>query len=72
MGVSEMRETEWLSAKVKIRYHHPAQTATCEMLTDGVLRICFHEPVRAAAPGQSAVAYDGAGRVLFGGVIQKS
>ena len=68
-GIPEMQAGERLEAEAKIRYHHPAQTAVCEMLPDGRMRICFRNPVRAAAPGQSAVVYDSEGRVLCGGVI---
>ena len=39
------------------------------MGNEGKLRILFDEPVRAAAPGQSAVFYDEDGYVLGGGVI---
>jgi tRNA-specific 2-thiouridylase len=55
---------------VKVRYHHTAQAATITREEkDGLLRIAFDEPVRAAAPGQSAVWYDGEGNVLGGGII---
>ena len=69
-AAAEMPPGAHFAANVKIRYHHPAQSAVCEMQRDGSLRIRFAVPVRAAAPGQSAVAYDSAGRVLCGGIIQ--
>ena len=70
MGIPALCPGEQLRAEAKIRYHHPAQAAVCEMSAGGQMRIRFREPVRAAAPGQSAVVYDHAGRVLCGGVIQ--
>ncbi|MBR3447746.1 MAG: tRNA 2-thiouridine(34) synthase MnmA [Oscillospiraceae bacterium] len=69
MGIPALQPGEQLAAAVRIRYHHPAQAAVCEMLADGTLHIRFREPVRAAVPGQSAVAYDSEGRVLCGGII---
>ena len=69
MGMREPAAGESFAANVKIRYHHPAQDAVCEMLTDGRLRVRFRQPVRAAAPGQSAVFYDRSGCVLGGGII---
>ncbi len=70
MGIPEMKPGEQFAAEAKIRYHHPAQAAVCEMQEHGILRIRFQEPVRAAAPGQSAVVYDNAGHVLCGGMIR--
>ncbi|MCR5306316.1 MAG: tRNA 2-thiouridine(34) synthase MnmA [Oscillospiraceae bacterium] len=70
MGIPELPPGEPFRADVKIRYHHPAQPASCEMQKDGRLRIRFQKPVRAAAPGQSAVAYDSAGRILCSGIIR--
>jgi tRNA-specific 2-thiouridylase len=69
MGIPEMKPGEQLAAEAKIRYHHPAQAAVCEIQDAGIMCIRFQEPVRAAAPGQSAVVYDTEGRVLCGGVI---
>jgi tRNA-specific 2-thiouridylase len=39
------------------------------MLDDGLLRITFDDPVRAAAPGQSSVFYDENDCVIGGGII---
>ena len=39
------------------------------MESEDMLRICFDEPVRAAAPGQSAVFYDEERCVIGGGII---
>ena len=54
--------------RVKIRYHHPAVSASVQMEEDGAL-IRFDTPVRAPAPGQSAVFYDEDRCVIGGGVI---
>jgi len=53
----------------KIRYSHKA--ASCVIRYEGDVVICiFDEAQRAITPGQSAVFYDGSGRVVCGGVIQ--
>ncbi|MBR6106602.1 MAG: tRNA 2-thiouridine(34) synthase MnmA [Oscillospiraceae bacterium] len=70
MGIPELQPGVPLEADVKIRYHHTAQSAVCSLQNDGRLRIRFREPVRAAAPGQSAVVYDSAGRILCSGIIR--
>ena len=40
-------------------------------IADGRARVEMERPIRAVAPGQSAVFYAPDGRVLGGGVIQK-
>ena len=55
--------------EVKVRYATPSTSATVQPLSDGTLRILFHEPQRALSPGQSAVLYRN-DRVLGGGIIQ--
>ena len=69
MGLAELPPGEPLSAFAKIRYHHPAAPALLTLREDGLLRIGFAEPVRAPAPGQTAVCYDEQGRVLLGARI---
>ncbi len=59
---SEMRVT------AKLRYRHNAQPATINPLEDGMVKIVFDEPQRAASPGQAAVFYDGE-IVVGGGII---
>ena len=54
---------------VKVRYHHEGASARIEALSADTARVTFDEPVRAAAPGQSAVWYDENGYVIGGGVI---
>ncbi len=71
MSIPEPETGSCLSCAVKIRYHHPAQKAILEQQENGLVRIRFDKPVRAAAPGQSAVFYDAEERVIGGGVIMK-
>jgi tRNA-specific 2-thiouridylase len=63
-----------LRVLARIRYRHPEQPATLEPFEGpGHARLVFDEPVRAAAPGQSAVFFD-PGRpevVVGGGVISR-
>ena len=53
---------------VQIRYRSKPTFATVISYGSETLRLKFDDPVRAAAPGQSAVLYDG-GIVVAGGVI---
>jgi tRNA-specific 2-thiouridylase len=52
-------------ALVQVRYRHPGASARLEIQANGELRAHFDEPVRAVAPGQAAVFYDG--DVVLGG-----
>ena len=69
MGAVPLSGDEKLHCRTKIRYHHPAAVSTIERIDDNTIRIVFDEPVRAAAPGQSAVFYDDDMCVLGGGMI---
>ncbi len=53
----------------KIRYRHAPVPCSVEPLQNGRWHIVFDQPIRAAAPGQSVVLYDG-DRVLGGGIIE--
>jgi tRNA-specific 2-thiouridylase len=57
-----------LSAKVQIRYRHPAAMARLSR-EDGIVRVAFDTPQRAITPGQSAVFYN-RDTVLGGGRIR--
>lgn len=57
-----------LMASVQVRYRSRPQAATISPLGDGRVRVAFDSPVRAIAPGQAAVFYEG-DRVLGGGWI---
>ena len=69
MSIAGLQEGEMLDCAVKVRYHHAPQRAVIENEGEGRVRISFEDPVRAPAPGQSAVFYDGDGCVIGGGVI---
>jgi tRNA-uridine 2-sulfurtransferase len=64
-GIREIR------VLARIRSRHPEQPGTLELLSDGTrARLVFDEPVRAAAPGQSAVFFDpDRPEVLLGGGV---
>ncbi len=76
MGAAEINIGETYFAKV--RYSHKAQK--CSIIGVGPseitgnasqeITVAFDPPVRAATPGQSAVLYDGDGRVMCGGIIK--
>ncbi len=59
-----------LRGRAKVRRNHPAAPCAAEGLGGGRVRLRFDPPVRAAAPGQSAVLYDEGGWVLGGGWIE--
>ena len=68
MGVQEIGEGG-LRALVRIRYHHSGEHAKIVQEGDDRIRMFFDAPVRAPAPGQTAVFYDDRGYVLGGGRI---
>ena len=61
-----------LRGAAKVRRGHGPQAAVAEGLGEGRVRIAFEEPVRAPAPGQAAVFYDGEGWVTGGGWIESA
>ncbi|MCM1193853.1 MAG: tRNA 2-thiouridine(34) synthase MnmA [Butyrivibrio sp.] len=66
MSVEDIREP--CRVKAKIRYNHQGEYCRIEKADEGRIRCTFERPVRAAAPGQAAVFYDGE-YVLGGGTI---
>ena len=56
-------------ARVQVRYRHAGAPARLEIHGSGEVLACFDDPVRAVAPGQAAVFYDG-DVVLGGGWIK--
>ena len=58
MGVPDLRKGETLRCMAKVRYHHSPQEAVMEAIGPDQVMVSFKEPVRAPAPGQSAVFYD--------------
>ena len=71
MALEDILPGEKIRAAVKIRYHHAAVPAVLERIDNNTLSVLFDEPVKAPAPGQSAVFYDSENRVLGGGIIQQ-
>ena len=69
MSIPKPLENKSFRSNVKIRYHHRAQSATLTLTDSDTVLIEFDEPVKAPAPGQSAVFYDDDGCVMGGGVI---
>ena len=72
MGIDGLPCGETLRADVKIRYHHAPQPASVTMLPDGNMQLRFAQPVRAAAPGQTAVLYDDNACVIGCGTIVRT
>ena len=72
MGMEEPGEKSGLTrAFIRIRYAHRG-TWGYVMPDEGRWKAVFDEPVRAAAPGQSAVWYDEEGCILGGGIITQA
>ena len=71
LSIPELKEGEKLKCNAKIRYHHNAEPAFIENIGDGLVKIEFDKPVRAATPGQSSVFYDDNECVIGGGIIIK-
>ena len=71
MSISEPEEGEAVRCQVKVRYRHSGQDALLEKLGEDRFKISFEEPVRFAAPGQSAVFYDKDDCLMGGGVISE-
>ena len=69
LGVDDLPIGHSLRANVKIRYHDGGTWGIMTRTASDALRIAFESPVRAPAPGQSAVFYDEVGCVLGGGEI---
>ncbi len=55
-------------ALVRVRHHHPGELATVTPLDGARAHVRFRSPVRAPAPGQAAVFYDG-DETVGGGTI---
>jgi tRNA-uridine 2-sulfurtransferase len=60
-----------MEVKVKIRYRQTELPAKVRSCGDGMAEVVFQKPEPAAAPGQSAVFYDGQ-VVVGGGIIESS
>ena len=71
MSIPRPATGESIFCTVKIRYRHAAQPAEVTLTDEDTVKIVFEKPVRAPAPGQSAVFYDADGRLIGGGVIAR-
>ena len=71
LSIEEPSVGDSFEAFVKVRYRHPGIRATVEKTDADRVGIVFSEPVRAAAPGQSAVFYDEDDCVIGGGIISE-
>ncbi len=60
-----------LECLIQVRYRQAAVRGTVEFPTQGIVKVQFQNPIRAVAPGQAVVFYDG-DRVLGGGWIESS
>ena len=69
MGIPEPGEGESIRCQVKVRYRHSGEYALLEKTGENRFKVTFDQPVRFAAPGQSAVFYDDNDCVLGGGFI---
>lgn len=69
LSIKEPEEGESFRALVKIRYHHDGENAIVTKTGTDEVRVLFDKPVKAAAPGQSAVFYDEDDCVIGGGRI---
>ena len=67
-SIPDLPEGETIAATVRIRYRHAGERAVITRC-GGCVNIEFEKPVRAPAPGQSAVFYDEHGCVIGGGRI---
>ncbi len=69
MGLNVLSSGESITCNVKPRYRHKAVPAVITYESEGIIKVTFNNPVKACAPGQSAVFYDEGGAVLGGGII---
>jgi len=69
MGIPDIDPGTKIRCRAKVRYRHEPEDAYACMDEKGHLVIMFDKPVRAAAPGQSAVMYDENDCIIGGGII---
>ena len=66
--VSDIAKADSFKAKAKIRYRQAEQACSVTRIDEKQWQVCFDEPQRAIAPGQSVVFYQG-DVCLGGGII---
>ena len=69
MSIPGLKQGETVRCTAKIRYGHAGAPAVIAAEEDGGVTVRFDRPVRAPAPGQSAVFYDEEERIIGAGVI---
>lgn len=72
MSIAGLEKGEEIPCTAKIRYRDGGRPASISLADDGMVKVVFDAPVKAAAPGQSAVFYDDGQRVIGGGIIAKT
>ena len=70
MGIPDLPVGCSVRANVRIRYHDAGTWGEITRISGESVRIAFDEPVRAPAPGQSAVFYDESDCLAGGGEIR--
>ena len=72
MSIPDPEPGEEVRCQAKVRYRHAGQPAVLSKVSADRVMVTFDEPVRSAAPGQSAVFYDDEGCVIGGGIIEEA
>ncbi len=70
LSIPEPGKGENIYCRTKVRYSYAEQDATVKKVGEDRFRVIFDEPVRFAAPGQSAVFYDKDDCIIGGGIIK--
>lgn len=70
LSIEKPKLGESFECDVKVRYHHIPVKAVVNITKEDAVEILFKEPVKLAAPGQSAVFYDEDGCIIGGGIIE--
>ena len=65
-------EGEKIRCLAKARYHQTERPSTIEVISGGLVNVRLDEAVKGVSPGQSAVFYDESGRVIGGGIINRT
>jgi tRNA-specific 2-thiouridylase len=71
MSIPEPEVGEEIRCQAKVRYRKYSQAALLTKVGADLFKVSFDEPVRFAAPGQSAVFYDDNDCLIGGGFISE-